>query len=51
MLRVVFVAGVRLYCEGLALILAGLDGIEVVGSSGHWQDAVPLVTDLRLTSC
>ena len=46
MLRVVLVAGVRLYCEGLAAILARQDGIEVVGRTRRWQDAVQLVVDL-----
>jgi DNA-binding NarL/FixJ family response regulator len=46
MLRVVLVAAVRLYCDGLAAVLATQEGIEVVGRAKDWRTAVPLVAEL-----
>ncbi|MFF0739597.1 LuxR C-terminal-related transcriptional regulator [Streptomyces sp. NPDC004111] len=47
MLRVLVIAEVRLYREGLASILAAHADIGVVGSRCRWQDAVPLVAEVR----
>ncbi|MEU4219130.1 response regulator transcription factor [Actinoplanes sp. NPDC026623] len=43
MMRIALVADVRLYCEGLAAVLATVDGIDVVGHCRRWQEAVPMV--------
>jgi two-component system, NarL family, nitrate/nitrite response regulator NarL len=47
MVRVLMVAEVRLYRDGLATLLAAQAGIEVIGKARRWQDAVPLVAELR----
>jgi DNA-binding NarL/FixJ family response regulator len=47
MLRVLVIAEVRLYREGLASVLAAHADIGVVGSRCRWQDAVPLVAQVR----
>lgn len=43
---VFIVAGVRLYREGLEQILTNHGAIEVVGTAGHPEDAIPRIGDL-----
>lgn len=43
MIRVVIVAGIRLYREGISAFLATVDGIEVAGAFARWDDAVSTV--------
>ncbi|MER5225484.1 response regulator transcription factor [Streptomyces flaveus] len=47
MLRILVIAEVRLYRDGLAQILAAHADIEVVGNLRHWKDAVPLLAVAR----
>lgn len=42
MLRILIIAGVRMYRDGLSQFLAAHADIEVVGKLRHWKDAVPL---------
>jgi two-component system nitrate/nitrite response regulator NarL len=46
-IRVAVVSQVRLYREGLMLVLSGVRGIEVVGSAGNGPQAVDLIVALR----
>jgi two-component system nitrate/nitrite response regulator NarL len=46
-IRVLVVAGTRLYREGLATYLAGADALTVVGTAGDAADAIARVRELR----
>ena len=45
--RVLVIAGVRLYREGMSFNLANRPGLKVVGSAATRAEALPLITNLR----
>lgn len=47
MIRVLIVDDMRLHCEGLARLLESAAGIEVVGTTGQWEEAAAQILASR----